>query len=668
MSHSSKIRNLDFLSWKNNLAPLEKLGSEFSKEVAAENRRFTKALEGFKQSKMSHYKYKTDLPPWTYRGFTVEGDGWSPNEVWSAKDFQIKVWDADIDDLTGLFAGAVPESDGYERFTIRIYSLSTGKPTLVDHLKIPCGPQVAWLPSSDLVYLQSSKDLNYDSLWLWNPTTKISKEIYRVSDPTQILEIRRLEDGSVAVLENDYETQRLGFVSSRGVHWKAKGADIVLVSESVFYVDQTAKDPIESQSILGGWTVKRSFGLKTLYDRDEKAITTVWGEITSDSRDPTILLIFDVRYEPYVINTRNWSLSNPLPYPFTVTYTPEPAPTFVIRPDKQEIKGLLINAYGAYGIPTKAGALVSRWHPLLKAGWAIASVSVPGGGDHTQKWREKGQRRERGEAIERLRITILDLQEEVGVEPIKTVLYGRSAGGLLASSTALMNPGLVGGLYIESPYVDVLRTISNPELPLTLLETKEFGIGTDFIDLVETARWSPMEHIPTEGIPDLFILARTDEQDLQVYPYEVLKFIERARGTKQKNGDALKLLQISKGKGHFATTTLTREQDCWLLNKYIGHKYTKMSGLSINTTQTKAAEMLGDLKYGQWRKNRGTSRKNRTQRKNKTNRANRMNRKDRMPPMMRKNKTNRANRMNRSNRNRMNRSNRNRKNKTNRRN
>ena len=79
-----------------------------------------------------------------------------------------------------------------------------------------------------------------------------------------------------------------------------------------------------------------------------------------------------------------------------------------------------------------------------------------------------------------------------------------------------------------------------------------------------------MEHIPTEGIPDLFILARADEQDLQVYPYEVLKFIERARGSKHKNADALKLLQIGKGRGHFATTTKTREEDCWLLIKNLG--------------------------------------------------------------------------------------------------
>jgi hypothetical protein len=658
MSHTFKTRNLDFLEWSNDLAPLEKQsGPEWLKAISSENRRFAKALHGFKHSPNSQYKSQTTPTPWTYRGFTVGGDGWSPTETWSTTNFQINAWDADIDESTGLFAAAIMSPDGYERFTIEIYSFSkASNPTRVEHLKMPCGPKLAWLNTSDLVYLQSSHDLRYDSLWIWSSSSQKSVEVYRTRDPTCNLEIKRLEDGSVAILETDFETVRLGLVESKSLHWLAKGKDILPVTKSVYYVDQE----LCAQSLRGGWTVKRSFGLLTIYDRDEKPITTVWGEVTADTRDPTRLFISDVRYEPYWMDTTTWSLSNPLPYPFTITYTPEPAPTFVIRPTTQEIKGLLVTAYGAYGIPTKAGSLVSRWHPLLKAGWAIASVSVPGGGDHTQRWREKGQRLGRQKSIETLRQVVVDLQEDLGVDSAKTVLYGRSAGGLLVSSTAIINRGLVGGLYIESPYVDVLRTISNPELPLTLLETKEFGIGTDFINVVETAQWSPMEHLPVQGIPELFVIARTDEQDLQVYPYEVVKFIQRARSRNtESNADALKLLQIGKGRGHFATTNKTREEDCWLLLKNIGDKYTKMSGLSINTTQTKAAEILGDLKeHGKWRKNRGASRKNRTQRKNKTNRANRMNRMNRM---------NRSNR-NRSNRNRSNRSNRNRKNKTNRRN
>jgi pimeloyl-ACP methyl ester carboxylesterase len=585
MSHTSKTRNLDFLEWSNDLAPLEKQsGPDWTRVIQDENRRFTKALHGFKRNQTSQYKLQTTPTPWTYREFTVGGDGWSPTETWSTSNFEIKAWDADIDESTGLFAAAVMSSDGYERFTIEIYSFSkASKPTRVEHLKMPCGPTLAWLNTSDLVYLQSSHDLRYDSLWIWSSSTMKSVEIYRTRDPTCNLEIKRLEDGSVAILETDFETTRFGLVTSDSVHWIAKGKDILPVTKSVYYVDQKGQDPIEAQSIRAGWTVKRSFGLLTIYDRDEKPITTVWGEVTSDTRDPTRLFISDIRYEPYWIDTTSWTLSNPIPYPFTVTYTPEPAPTFIIRPTTQEIKGLLVTAYGAYGMPTRVGALVSRWHPLLKAGWAIASVAVPGGGDHTQKWREKGQRLGRQKSIETLRQVVIDLQEDLGVEPTKTVLYGRSAGGLLVSSAALINPGLVGGLYIESPYIDILRTISNPELPLTLLETKEFGIGTNFTNVVETARWSPMEHLPIQGIPELFILARTDEQDLQVYPYEVIKFIQRARsGNTESVADALKLLQIGKGKGHFATTNKTREEDCWLLIKKIGDTYNKMVPMMRN--------------------------------------------------------------------------------------
>jgi pimeloyl-ACP methyl ester carboxylesterase len=299
-------------------------------------------------------------------------------------------------------------------------------------------------------------------------------------------------------------------------------------------------------------------------------------------------------------------------------------------------------------MPTRVGALVSRWHPLLKAGWAIASVAVPGGGDHTQKWREKGQRLGRQKSIETLRQVVVDLQEDLGVEPTKTVLYGRSAGGLLVSSAALINPGLVGGLYIESPYIDVLRTISNPELPLTLLETKEFGIGTDLVDVVESARWSQMEHISVKGIPELFVIARTDEQDLQVYPYEVVKFIQRARSS---HSGRPKLLQISKGKGHFATTTLTREQDCWLLNKNLGHKYNKMGdnnnaglGAAIKRAEYLMKKRKGEMNQAQFNAAMAAL------------------------PKGRKNRSTRKNRKNRMNRSRMNRSRKNRKNKTNRRN
>jgi hypothetical protein len=63
----------------------------------------------------------------------------------------------------------------------------------------------------------------------------------------------------------------------------------------------------------------------------------------------------------------------------------------------------------------------------------------------------------------------------------------------------------------------------------------------------------------------------------------VIKFIQRARsGNTESVADALKLLQIGKGKGHFATTNKTREEDCWLLIKKIGDTYNKMVPMMRN--------------------------------------------------------------------------------------
>jgi hypothetical protein len=211
----------------------------------------------------------------------------------------------------------------------------------------------------------------------------------------------------------------------------------------------------------------------------------------------------------------------------------------------------------------------------------------------------------------------LSLQEEYGIEPFRTALYGRSAGGLLVTSVTIKYPNLVGAIYVESPYVDILRTITNPSLPLTTIETSEFGSLENPLNILITARWSPMEHIPENGIPNLFVLARTDLNDLEVYPYEVLKFIHRVRG---KGTGYEKLVFVHNGLGHFTTTNKSRAEDLALLNKWLetstlrnknkGYKY-KMPMTRKNRSTRKN------------RKNNMNSLKNRKNRKNSTHRGGR---------------------------------------------
>jgi len=635
----AEVRDLDYIAWKNNLSWTEpQEGPRWKRAVNDENRRFAKALDKVKDKVADFTKgmqQHTSGPdhPFKWRGWEVHGLGFSPEQIWaySGTDFECRAWDADVD-TGGFFAAAVPIPGGFERFSVEVYSFEKGyKPVRISNLQ-QCGPQVAWLYGKGvLIYLGSSRDLRYDSVHSWNAVTKERKILYMLNDPTENLELGRAEDGSVYVKATDFVKTRLGFVLEDGLIWTSETVGSVFVHSFQLTITDSTRfpdlpddpNPIESMSLKAGWVVTRRYGIRSLWRLTTKAklIATVWGEILFDPRDPTRLSIMDMRYEPYLIRTETWTISNPRAFSFPCSYYEDKAPVFVVHPDEHlKPKALLVTAYGAYGSPTRVGSLIQRWRPLLESGWAIASVCVPGSGDHDDAWKRAGQRLNRSVSIRMLKETIQSIQEELSISPATTVLYGRSAGGLLVISTATQSPNLVGGLYVESPYVDVLRTISNPDLPLTLLETKEFGIGTNPTNLIETGSWSPMEHTPKAGLPGLFILARSDLADLEVLPYEVVKWIRRVRGSPAKGLE--KLLHVDSGQGHFATSLQTRAEDLALLDSWVE---TPLIETLLIETLPDARINNATSKYRM--PNNGMSMRNRKNRKN-TMRKNRKNRRN----------------------------------------
>ena len=117
-------------------------------------------------------------------------------------------------------------------------------------------------------------------------------------------------------------------------------------------------------------------------------------------------------------------------------------------------------------------------------------------------------------------------------------------------------------VYTEVPYVDILRTTTNPKLPLTQLEYNEFGNPTNSIyEFQELLKLSPVDSISKP--PDIFILVRTSENDSEVYTYESLKWISALRG-KNKN-DVRKLVYISENEGHSLSSTVNLAEDFILL-------------------------------------------------------------------------------------------------------
>ena len=619
------IRNLGYMAWKNDLAWMEaQKGTKWNTAIKSENTNFNEALKPLKKTVDKFQKdltsKKSHSPAWSWRGWTIDGAEFSPVQTWKYNTFKCEAWDADIDSSGKYFVACIPDPDGFERFSVDIYSIEkTSNPKKISSI-LHCGPQVAFL-NDLIIYLGSSKDLRYDSVRSFNPVTQATRVIYTLEDPTENLELGRAQDSSVYVIVNNFVQKKLGFITSDEIRWVVNNAnDIFVVSFNYWIVNNASlpglphDEPLEAISFIGKWAITRLYGIRTLWDIENFSVKprlTIWGSITFDARDPSWLNIADIRYQSYVYRTNKEIALELVPHQFNCKYDIQVAPKFIVEPEVT-VKGLLVTAYGAYGTPTHVGNLVNRWKPLLKNGWIVASVIVPGSGDHDIAWKEKGQRENRNVAIQKLRDTIQLLQEIYNINPSSTALYGRSAGGLLVISTAVQNPDLIGGLYVESPYVDVLRTISNPRLPLTILETKEFGISTNPTNILSTGQWSPIEHIPVKGLPKITVVARSDTGDLEVFPYEVVKWIWRMRGNYTKL-DKSKVLYINNGKGHFTTSVKSRAEDLALLQEMLEKSPDTRSRIN-SAVRVKNRSLK--YKMAPSRKNRST-RKNRKDRKNK---------------------------------------------------
>ena len=229
--------------------------------------------------------------------------------------------------------------------------------------------------------------------------------------------------------------------------------------------------------------------------------------------------------------------------------------------------GLFIAAYSAYGIPSSFST--ARWVPLLAAGWTICFPLYRGGGDHTPEWEDAGRLRGRLRVLEEAEAVVKEARRICDIPASRTVLYGRSAGGLWVGGLCSRYPNgdLFGGAYMEVPYLDVLRTTTNHNLPLTFLETDEFGLpAMRLSDFEGMMKWSPMETLP-KGLK-ISQIVRTGLNDSQVFAYESAKWMVRsssgqsqASGLSQLAGQTHRqLLAIQGGQGHFVNGSVGLQQ------------------------------------------------------------------------------------------------------------
>lgn len=208
-------------------------------------------------------------------------------------------------------------------------------------------------------------------------------------------------------------------------------------------------------------------------------------------------------------------------------------PYIVIKEKGIKPKAQLIYVYGAYGSSTPIAWPYQNWYPLLKRKWAIVFALVRGGGDIDAAWAEMARRDNRHLSVNDFEAVIRDAQKKLKLGPEETAIYGRSAGGVPVGAIVSRFPDgqLIGAAFTEVPYVDVLRTASNPDLPLTIGEYDEFGNPLERIqNFKELLTVSPINTLPSDGAPGVFVIDRVGLLDKQVFAYESFKWIQKLRG------------------------------------------------------------------------------------------------------------------------------------------
>ena len=212
----------------------------------------------------------------------------------------------------------------------------------------------------------------------------------------------------------------------------------------------------------------------------------------------------------------------------------------------------LLYGYGSYGLSMPAGFETNRLS-LVDRGFVYAVAHVRGGKEGGYRWYRTGKR-------EHKKNTFLDFIAAADELASRTdsgqaytsagriVIFGGSAGGMLVGATLNLAPnGLIGGAIAEVPFVDVLNTMLDADLPLTPPEWPEWGNPISDPDAYDYIRsYSPYDNLAPRDYPPLLVTAGLT--DPRVTYWEPAKWVARLRTIKTDANHLL--LRTRMGAGH----------------------------------------------------------------------------------------------------------------------
>eukprot|EP00053_Salpingoeca_punica_P015205 m.139252 g.139252 ORF g.139252 m.139252 type:complete len:755 (-) comp16652_c1_seq4:837-3101(-) len=203
--------------------------------------------------------------------------------------------------------------------------------------------------------------------------------------------------------------------------------------------------------------------------------------------------------------------------------------TLVHRKDMRQdgTSPVLLRCYGSYGINLDLG-FYPMYASLLARGWTIALCHVRGGSERGPAWATQARKGGKQRTVDDVLRCATYLVDNKYTQPKLLAGYAISAGGFAIAAACNQRPDLFGAAVLRVPFVDVLGSMVDAELPLTSLDYEEWGNPVQSKDDLESLlKICPYTNLKAQPYPDMLLTC--SDNDYRVQYWQVLKYAAKLR-------------------------------------------------------------------------------------------------------------------------------------------
>lgn len=224
---------------------------------------------------------------------------------------------------------------------------------------------------------------------------------------------------------------------------------------------------------------------------------------------------------------------------------PDSSPA-VPRASRPASNPLYVYGYGSYGYSLPLGFSGNRLS-LLDRGVVMAYAHIRGGGDLGKPWHDAGKMLTKRNTFTDFIAAVEHLTASGYGDPARMAIEGGSAGGLLMGAVVNLRPDLFRAVVSHVPFVDVMNTMLDASLPLTVPEYEEWGNPNESSYFLYMLSYSPYDNLKTASYPAM--LVKTSLHDSQVMYWEPAKYVAKLRTLKTDNNPLLLVTNMQAGHG-----------------------------------------------------------------------------------------------------------------------